>query len=247
MLLNYLLISLILLITKNHSFSLPHRKNYQTDNHRIHNKYNDNNHNHHHHQFDKLLNLQATNNITPDASKTSTTITTNDINNNEEEEYRKCLINTIGWVSAAAGFAGFIAIYKGIPSAIEFCSGYVLEQCLSIDNLFVILVIFNYFGIEKKYQEKPLKYGIYGAIVLRGLFIGLGSVAIQRFHYVLLLFAGVLLVSSYKILFSSGDDNEEVSIMKVIVIGVIGLMFMDDFVDNKGYVIMMLMILGILG
>lgn len=220
MLLNYLLISLILLITKNHSFSIPHRKNYHTDNHRIHNKYSDNYHNHH--QFDKLLNLQAINNITPDTSKTSTVITSTD---NEAEEYRKCLINTIGWVSAAAGFAGFIAVYKGIPSAIEFCSGYVLEQCLSIDNLFVILVIFNYFGIEKKYQEKPLKYGIYGAIVLRGLFIGLGSVAIQRFHYVLLLFAGVLLVSSYKILFSGGDDDNEVRNMRVMI--------MDEYEDDK--------------
>jgi hypothetical protein len=214
MLLNYLLISLILLISKNHSFSIPHKKNYHANNHRIHNKNNDIYYNHHnHHQFDKLVNLHATNNITPDTSKTSAITTIDD----EAEEYRKCLINTIGWVSAAAGFAGFIAFCKGIPSAIEFCSGYVLEQCLSIDNLFVILVIFNYFGIEKKYQEKPLKYGIYGAILLRGLFIGIGSVALQRFHYVLLLFAGVLLVSSYKILFSGGgDDDNEVRMMKMI-------------------------------
>lgn len=124
-------------------------------------------------------------------------------------DYTKDLKNTTGLVIAAGAFAIFLAAYQGVPAAVEFCSGYVLEYCLSVDNLFVILVLFDYFRIDRHGQEKALQYGIIGAIILRGLFIGLGSIALQQFHQVLLLFAGVLLFSSYKILFKSDEEEEE--------------------------------------
>jgi Integral membrane protein TerC family len=72
------------------------------------------------------------------------------------------------WVAAAAAFAGVIAVTKGPNSAIEFCSGYLLEQSLSIDNLFVFLVLFDYFGVAKDKQDRVLTYGIWGGENLAG-------------------------------------------------------------------------------
>ena len=85
----------------------------------------------------------------------------------------------------------------------------MLEQCLSVDNLFVFLVLFDYFSVrDKELQEKILGYGIWGAVILRGLFVGLGAVALQQFHQVLILFAVVLGYSSFRIL-AVGDGEEE--------------------------------------
>lgn len=66
------------------------------------------------------------------------------------------------WVAAAAGFAGVIGATKGVDSAVEFCSGYLLEQCLSVDNLFVFIVLFEYFKVDKDKQDRVLSYGIWG-------------------------------------------------------------------------------------
>lgn len=134
-------------------------------------------------------------------SKDTTTIAT------EDSEYKKDIVKTFGWVGAAAIFGVGLSVTKGNTAAIEFFSGYVLEESLSIDNLFVFLILFDYFKISKDYQSRVLSYGLWGAVILRGLFIGIGAVAIQEFHQILLLFAGVLLYSSYGIL--SGQDEEE--------------------------------------
>lgn len=123
---------------------------------------------------------------------------------------REDVIKTIGWVSAAAVFAGFLGIFAGPNYAIEFCTGYLLEQCLSIDNLFVFLILFDYFAVPKSSQDKILNYGIWGAVLLRGIFIGAGAIALEQFHQILLVFAAILLVSSFKILTAKeGEDEEE--------------------------------------
>jgi tellurite resistance protein TerC len=111
---------------------------------------------------------------------------------------------------AASGFAALLAMFKGVPYAVDFCSGYLLEQSLSIDNLFVILLIFEYFGIERKNQDRALQYGIMGAFVMRAIFIALGSAMLSSFHQVVLVFAGILLYSSYSILFTNKNSTKEV-------------------------------------
>ena len=128
---------------------------------------------------------------------------------NENGNYAEDIKTTAKWVAAAGVFASGIAYFKGADSAIEFVSGYALEQCLSIDNLFVFLVLFEYFKVPKDFQPKVLNYGILGAILLRALFIGFGGAAIANFHQILLLFAGILLYSSYKILFAGEDGDED--------------------------------------
>lgn len=123
--------------------------------------------------------------------------------------YSDDLKRTLAWVTAAVAFSIGIAATMGTTAAIEFCSGYVLEQCLSVDNLFVFLLLFDYFSVrDKALQEKVLGYGIWGALVLRGLFIGIGAVALEQFHQVLFLFAIILAYSSYQILFPGAEEED---------------------------------------
>jgi predicted tellurium resistance membrane protein TerC len=105
---------------------------------------------------------------------------------------------------------------------VEFASGYVLEQSLSVDNLFVFLILFDYFKIPKDKQDRILTYGLGVAILLRGLFIGVGFAALESFHDILLVFAFVLLYSSYNILFADdateGENEEEEDLSKNFVV-----------------------------
>ena len=97
-----------------------------------------------------------------------------------------------------------------LPSsqASEFFAGYLLEQSLSIDNLFVFVLLFGYFKVPKAYEARVLEYGILGAAIVRAVVIVLGATVIERFRPVLLLFAGFLMYSSYKVLFASGDEDD---------------------------------------
>jgi TerC family integral membrane protein len=116
---------------------------------------------------------------------------------------------TQAWVAAALAFAAGIATFKGSGPAVEFLSGYFLELTLSVDNLIVFLILFDFFKVEKEAEERILTWGLLGAIVLRALFIGVGTVALANFKQVLGLFAVVLAYSSFKILFSGDDEDED--------------------------------------
>ena len=131
---------------------------------------------------------------------------TNDIS------YKTDMQHIIGWLIATISFSFLLNtfyIQNNENSVIEFFSGYLLEQSLSIDNLFVFVILFNYFKIPQNLQSKVLNYGIFGAIFLRFFFILFGFIAIESFHSILLLFSGILLFSSYKILFKNDENNEE--------------------------------------
>lgn len=135
-----------------------------------------------------------------------------------DNEYKQNLVKTLQWVLASLGFAGILGVTKGLTTSVEFVSGYVLEQSLSIDNLFVFIVLFDYFKIPVQRQDRILSYGLNVAIILRGLFISIGFVAINKYKQVLLIFAALLLFSSYKILFSvdDGDDEEDLASNKIV-------------------------------
>src|SRR3989304_1275442 len=98
---------------------------------------------------------------------------------------------TIFWFALAMAFNGFIWWWQGRQPAVEFLTGFIVELSLSIDNVFVFAVIFRYFNIPLKYQYRGLFWGILGAIVLRLLFVVLGSALIKHFEWILPLF-GVL-------------------------------------------------------
>jgi tellurite resistance protein TerC len=116
----------------------------------------------------------------------------------------------LGWsaiyIALAAGFAVLVYFWQGHQVALEFVTSYVLEVSLSVDNLFVFLVIFNYFAVPEQRQHRVLFWGVVGALLLRGIFIGAGVGLISRFHWVLYVF-GILLIISGIRLGVSGDHK----------------------------------------
>ena len=111
---------------------------------------------------------------------------------------REALERSALWIGLAAAFAVLLFFWQGHQAALEFVAGYVLELSLSVDNLFVFLVIFRYFAVPEEQQHGVLFWGIVGALVLRGVFILAGVGLIARFHWVLYVFGVMLIVSGIK-------------------------------------------------
>jgi len=104
------------------------------------------------------------------------------------------------WITIALLFDLFIYFEFGKDKALEFLTGYVIEYSLSVDNIFVFILIFTYFAVPEKYQHKVLFWGILGAIVMRGIFIFAGVALINRFHWIILIFGGFLVFTGFKML-----------------------------------------------
>jgi tellurite resistance protein TerC len=113
------------------------------------------------------------------------------------------------WVAAALGFAGFIYSVLGGTRATEYIAGYALEESLSIDNLFVFLLLFRLFKIEEARQPRVLFWGVAGAIVMRGAFIAGGLTLLARFHAVTYVFAAILLIAAVRLLLPQDDPVAE--------------------------------------
>lgn len=126
-----------------------------------------------------------------------------------ENVYRQAIQRTLAWVAAAGVFGGILWTTAGATTGEEFFAGYLVEQSLSVDNLFVFLLLFDYFGVPIENQDRVLNWGIYGAIVMRAVMIGLGAAALENFHAILLVFAGILIYSSVKVILGVGDDEKE--------------------------------------
>jgi len=103
------------------------------------------------------------------------------------------------WIALAAAFAGLIFFWQGRQVALEFVTGYVLELALSVDNLFIFLVIFRYFAVPEQHQRGVLFWGILGAILMRGVFILTGVGLIHRFHWILYLLGALLIYSGIRL------------------------------------------------
>jgi tellurite resistance protein TerC len=120
---------------------------------------------------------------------------------------KKALLQTMFWVALAFAFFGFLWFENGHVIALEYLSAYLMEWSLSIDNIFVFILIFTFFGVKEKYYARVLLIGILMAIVLRILFISLGIELIERFHWLLYVFGVILLYTGVK-MFSAGHDEE---------------------------------------
>jgi tellurite resistance protein TerC len=110
-------------------------------------------------------------------------------------KFREALTWSLIWIALAGAFAVLVYSRYGHATAVEFVTGYVIELSLSVDNLFIFLLIFRYFRVAPEHQHKVLFWGIVGALVMRGIFIIVGIGLIQRFHWITYIF-GVLLVYS---------------------------------------------------
>lgn len=115
----------------------------------------------------------------------------------EEVEFRRALWRVSGAVSVSFLFGVGVYCFKGAEEALEFFAGYLVEQSLSIDNLFVMTLLFDSFKVPVEYQGRVLTWGIFGAVCLRALALAIGVPTIRRFRPLVLLFAGVLLISSW--------------------------------------------------
>jgi len=115
--------------------------------------------------------------------------------------FKESLLWTMVWVGLAMTFNVIIYFWKGPEKAIEFLTGYLIEQSLSVDNLFVFLLIFGYFHVPAQYQHRILFWGIIGALVLRAVFIFAGVALMEKFHWMIYLMGGILILSGYKMFF----------------------------------------------
>lgn len=120
---------------------------------------------------------------------------------------RKAFIQTVFWVSLAFGFFLFVWYENGQIKALEYISAYLMEWALSVDNIFVFILIFSYFGIDDKHSNRVLLLGILIAILLRIIFITIGIVMIQKFSWLLYIFGGFLIYTGIK-MFSMNSKKE---------------------------------------
>ena len=115
---------------------------------------------------------------------------------------------TILWIAAALGFAFFILHTLGSQSATEYLAGYAIEESLSIDNLFLFLLLFRLFKVEPSHQPKVLFWGVTGAILMRGAFIAAGLGLLARFHWISYAFAAILLIAAIRLVLPSEKKDE---------------------------------------
>ena len=116
---------------------------------------------------------------------------------------RTAVAATILWTAAALGFALFVRHKLGGAASVQYLAGYALEQSLSIDNLFVFLLLFRFFRIDSIRQPRVLFWGLAGAMLMRGLFVAAGTALLARFAFVTYLFGAILLVAAVRLLFPS--------------------------------------------
>lgn len=140
-------------------------------------------------------------------------------NRHEHEiSMKEAAIASCFWIALGIAFGIHVAIDISGQAASQYYQAYILEKSLSVDNLFVIALLFSYFAVPKIYQHRVLYWGVIGALIFRGAFIALGAVLISRFEFVLAFFGVILLFSAYKMSFSSHDavDPEKNPLLRIM-------------------------------
>lgn len=112
--------------------------------------------------------------------------------------FKEAIRRSVIWIGLALAFAGGVYLWRGHEVGLQFLTGYLIEESLSVDNLFVMLMIFTYFRVPAPYQHKVLFWGILGALVLRAIFIISGVALIDKFHWMIYLFGALLIFTGIK-------------------------------------------------
>ncbi|MCC9167144.1 TerC family protein [Pontibacter harenae] len=123
-----------------------------------------------------------------------------------EVKIKEALLWSLFWVVLSLCFNAFIYYWQGPAPALEFLTAYLIEKSLSVDNLFVFILIFNFFKVPLKFQHKILFWGILGALVLRALFIILGVALISKFHFIIYILGAFLIFTGVKMAFSKDEE-----------------------------------------
>ena len=131
---------------------------------------------------------------------------------------REALAWTTVWVALALAFAGGLALLADPQAALTFLTGYVIEESLSVDNIFVIVLIFQYFAVPAQYQHRVLFWGILGALVMRGLFIGVGAALLARFDWIIYIFGALLVVTGIRMAVKQDEefDGEQNPVVRFV-------------------------------
>jgi tellurite resistance protein TerC len=120
--------------------------------------------------------------------------------------FRQALVSSLFWILLAGAFAFFIHVRMSPAKSLEFVTGYLVEEALSVDNLFVFILLFKYFKVPREQERTVLFWGIIGALIMRGIFIVAGVALVQRFHWILYLFGAFLIYTGFKLM--GGDDDQ---------------------------------------
>lgn len=126
-----------------------------------------------------------------------------------EVSMREAAIWSAVWVALSGVFAVGLYSFHGSGKALEFTTGYLIEKALSVDNIFVFVVIFAAFAIPAAYQHRVLFWGILGALVMRAIFIAAGSALLQRFHFVMYVFGALLVLTGAKLFFAKAEAEQD--------------------------------------
>jgi tellurite resistance protein TerC len=122
--------------------------------------------------------------------------------------FKEAMSWSLGLIAFALLFGLFLWWWEGAQHALEYYTGYLIELSLSVDNLFVFILIFNYFGVPAQAQPKVLKWGILGAIVMRFIMIALGGLLFARFEWIIYLFGGILILTGVRMLLQKEERIE---------------------------------------
>ena len=110
------------------------------------------------------------------------------------------------WVVVSLAFNFFLLRFSGRTAALDFFAGYVIEKSLSVDNLFVFVLLFRYFAVESRYQHRVLYWGVLGALIMRGVLIGMGVALISRFEWILYVFGAFLVYAGARMMFQESEE-----------------------------------------
>jgi tellurite resistance protein TerC len=121
--------------------------------------------------------------------------------------FRQALLSSAFWIGLALGFAVLVHHWLGPAKALEFVTGYLVEEALSVDNLFIFILIFSYFRVPPEQERTVLFWGIIGALIMRGVFIASGVALVNRFHWILYAFGAFLVWIGFRLMFQSQEEE----------------------------------------
>jgi tellurite resistance protein TerC len=127
----------------------------------------------------------------------------------QDSSFKEAVRWSVFWIVLSVGFGFFVWFHYGGEQGLEFFAGYLLEKSLSVDNLFVFVLLFRSFAIPPRYQHRVLFWGVLGAIVLRGTLILAGVALVRRFHWIIAVFGAILVYTAWKILFHKDEEDAE--------------------------------------
>ena len=134
---------------------------------------------------------------------------------NEVPNFIHTLVLCVLYIAAACLFGVFVIYEEGVDKGMDFFTGFLVEKSLSLDNIFIMSLVFASIGVPRQYQHRVLFWGILGAIVMRALLIGVGEALISNFHWVLYVFSAILVYTGVKMLVAKEDEEADFENSKV--------------------------------